>query len=57
MDAKQKEYWNERYKTLISLSVEMPRELREEVRQAAKAEKVSSGEFIRRAIRERLAAN
>lgn len=57
MNEKQKEYWAKRYEKLISLSVELPRELREEVREAAKQEGISSGEFIRRAIRERLAAN
>ena len=55
MNDKQKEYWAKRYEKLISLSVELPRELREEVRQAAKDEGISSGEFIRRAIRARLA--
>ena len=55
MNEKQKEYWANRYEKLISLSVELPRELREELRVAAKQEGISSGEFIRRAIRERLA--
>lgn len=55
MNDKQKEYWAKRYEKLISLSVELPRELREELRIAAKQEGISSGEFIRRAIRERLA--
>lgn len=55
MNNKQKEYWAKRYEKLISLSVELPRELREEVRQAAKDEGISSGEFIRQAIRARLA--
>lgn len=54
MDDKQKEYWKKRYEKLISLSVELPRELREELRVAAKEEGISSGEFIRRAIRERI---
>ena len=55
MNNKQKEYWAKRYEKLISLSVELPRELREEVRQAAKDEGISSGEFIRQAIRAKLA--
>ena len=55
MNDKQKEYWAKRYEKLISLSVELPRELREEVRQAAKEEGISSGEFIRQAIRAKLA--
>lgn len=54
MNEAQKEYWKKRYEKLISLSVELPRELREELRIAAKEEGISSGEFIRRAIRERL---
>ena len=54
MNEAQKEYWKKRYEKLTSLSVELPRELREELRIAAKKEGISSGEFIRRAIRERL---
>ena len=54
MTQKQREYWKRRYEKLASMSVELPRELREELRDAAKQEGVSSGEFIRRAIRERL---
>lgn len=54
MNETQKEYWRKRYEKLVSLSIEMPRELREELREAAKTEEISSGEFVRRAIRERL---
>ena len=54
MNQKQREYWKRRYEKLASMSVELPRELREELRDAARQEGVSSGEFIRRAIRERL---
>lgn len=57
MNDKQKEYWAKRYEKLASMSVELPREMREELRLAAKAEGISGGEFIRRAIRERLSSN
>lgn len=56
MNEAQREYWKKRYEKMASMSVELPRELREELRHAAKGEGISSGEFIRRAIRERLAA-